>query len=88
MKDYYIEENAHAVTINFEWQGSYRPYPIPKKELGMAQGQESMWMMQVLDKPWASKKMLHDLAGYIKRYKPDNKIDWDSTFSIVNSCYN
>lgn len=87
MTDYYIEENAHALILNYEWYGSYHSYTIPKHELGMVQEQESNWIMQILGRPWASKAMLQDLAGYIQRHKPDNKIDWESTFAIVNSCY-
>ncbi|GAB3194101.1 hypothetical protein ABID22_000333 [Pontibacter aydingkolensis] len=85
MNDYYIEDNENSLTIKYEWHGSDRPYSIPKWELGRTRGRESEWLMQLLYKPWASRAMLYDVAQYIIRYNPDNDIDWESTYAIVNS---
>ena len=62
-------------------------YIIRKAELDEIRGSIatglSEWVMQLLDKTWVTPLLLYELAALIQKVKPNNEINWQNTFSVV-----
>ena len=43
----------------------------------------SEWTMQLLDKTWINPMLLYELAVLTQKLKPNNRINWRNTFTIV-----
>jgi len=83
----YIKETISEIEI-FANDSSNSIYTIPKANLDDALNEVdgkiiSDWINQLLGKTWIEHSILYEVAQIIVREFPKNKIDWQSTFFIV-----
>lgn len=63
-------------------------YSISKDRLLEVNGENvSDWILQLLDKTWIDYDVLYKVAQTIVRLNPDNSIDWQKTFFMVEKKY-
>ncbi|UUV22620.1 hypothetical protein [Paenimyroides aestuarii] len=81
-----IEVNDDSV--DFLKDGRSTPiYQIPKNDLGttLNDGVFSLWINQLLSKNWADKETLYEFVKIVQKEVPENRIDWEEVFQIIES---
>ena len=84
MKINSITEKSDRITILVN--GSYE-YNIPKREYDREIDGVSDWIHQLLEKKWADKDSLYKVGALLSRHTKDSKIDWESTFYMVERMF-
>ena len=79
-----ITEKSDRITILVN--GSYE-YDIPKREYDREIDGVSDWIHQLLEKKWADKDSLYKVGALLSRHTKDSKIDWESTFYMVERMF-
>lgn len=79
-----IKVNNHSVDF-FEENRESPIWQIPKNDLGrtLNDGNFSSWINQLLSKKWVDKETLYEFIKIIQKEAPENKIDWEETFQII-----
>lgn len=87
IKKYYFELSKDNLEIfHSENDGEFNNYPIVRNQLKLIRNDEdkcSEWIMQLLDKSWATEEMMLELAELIKKEAPINEINWQNTLKTV-----
>lgn len=83
-----IKVNNHSVDF-FKNAGNNPIYQIPKNDLGttLNGGNSSLWINQLLTKNWMNKETLYEFIKIIQKEVPQNNINWEATFQIIESKY-
>lgn len=79
-----ITEKNDRITILVN--GSYE-YDIPKREYDREIDGVSDWIHQLLEKKWADKDSLYKVGALLSRHTKDSKIDWKSSFYMVERMF-
>lgn len=83
-----IKINNHSVDF-FKDNRQSSIYQIRKEELGktLEDSNFSLWINQLLTKNWMDKETLYEFIKIIQKEVPQNNINWESTFQIIESKY-
>jgi hypothetical protein len=75
-----ITEQANGILILVN--GDYE-YFIPKIQYAEERDGSSEWIEHLLEKKWADKGSLYEIAAILSKYTKGSKIDWQKTFYTV-----
>jgi hypothetical protein len=79
-----ITEQANGILIIVN--GDYE-YFIPKIQYTEERDGSSEWIEHLLEKKWADKGSLYEIAAILSKYTKGSKIDWQKTFYTVERMF-
>jgi hypothetical protein len=76
------ESNGLIILVGEEYE-----YFIPKREYDCDIDGMSDWINQLLEKKWSDKDSLYQVGAILSKYTKNSKIDWKSTFFVVERTF-